>query len=183
MALCPVAWHLIVEGSIPMNYSTPPIVEECGKRQHDELLSIVGSFFEDLMRRGARNPSILMISPSPEYKLSIDIAGEWREIVARPDLEVALGVGGGIVNLVVETTTRKTVPSEWLAVYALGAYLKNMRPTIILLVTPGEIKGLPLSTQLLKTLDRLRSSPPTGGPQPWMCANCDLRPVCPEPYI
>ena len=181
MALCPMAWRLIVEGLIPVHYSTPPIVEECGKKQHDKLLEIVDEYFHPL-----RNRHVLARNPTPRFEYSININGEWRSITLRPDLYLLMKFRETkeiIVNIIVEVTTRSPhmIPVEWLTAYSLGAYLLNMQPTVTLLVTPFEVKALPLSTKLMKKLDRILNSPSNRKPASWLCSNCDLRPVCPNP--
>jgi hypothetical protein len=178
MALCPVAWKLVIEGLIPSQYSTPPIVEECGKKQHDKLLGIVSEYFDPL-----RNIHVLVRDPSPKFEYSVKIGDGHRLMVLKPDLYLLMKLGHTIVNVSVEATTRSpaAIPAEWLTAYALGAYLTNMQPSITLLVTPTEVKALPLSISLLRRLEKLLNAPPSREPADWLCSNCDLRPVCPEP--
>jgi len=183
MALCPTAWEIILEGLAPSTYSTPPIVSECGKKQHDELLELTRRFFEDMLLEGSMEPSVLRVDPAPELRYYVEAAGEWRELVLRPDLLVVLDTGRGPVNVAVEATTRweGVTPREWLTAYALGAYLRDLRPSSTLLVTPAGTRALPLSTSLVEELSKLLHRPPRRRPEPWLCSNCDLRPVCPFP--
>lgn len=177
--MCPVAWRLIVEGLVPIEYSTPPIVEECGKKQHDKLLEIVRDYFDPL-----RNTRVLAMDSSLKLEYGVKVGDEYRPVVLKPDLYLLMELGSTIINIVAEVTTRSTsaIPLEWLAAYTLGTYLLNLQPSITLLVTPEEVKALPLSTTpLLKRLEKLLNTPPNREPEAWMCSNCDLRPVCPEP--
>ena len=176
MKLCPRAWSIIVDGRIPLEYSTPPIVGECGKQQHDALLKIVKEWFK-------KQPRTLWCKKEPAIEYNVLVDREWRTLSLKPDLYILWKTRQGPVNIVVEVTTRhpRTVTEERLTAYALGFYAKNLRPTITLLVTLEETKILPLSTEKLHRLERLLNHPPRSKPDKWVCSNCDLRPVCDNP--
>ena len=175
MALCPEAWRIVIDGRIPLALSTPKIVEECGKKQHERLLATVIRYLEKLL--GTR------VVKDYKVEYSVKIFDEWRDLVLKPDAYKIWITSRGPVNLVVEVTTRsKTmIPREWLTSYNLGLYLQNLRPTFTLLVTPEEVGILPLSTKDVERLKNLLYCPPKVKPTPWLCSNCDLRPVCGNP--
>ena len=175
-SLCPIAWTLLNDGLLPLEPLPPPIVAECGRKAHDKLLKHVRNIFLNEQRT--------LANLDPKLTYNVKIGEDWHTIVAVPDLLVLYDLGGEPVNLVIEVTLRgkKYAPIEWLASYAVGAYLENMRPTFVLLVTPEETKILPLTTGLLqKLLNRLKYPPPTREPNLSLCTNCDLRQLCPSP--
>ena len=175
MALCPEAWRIVIDGRIPLALSTPKIVEECGKKQHESLLVAVIRNLEKL-------PGTQVVKHY-KIKYSVKINDEWRDLVVKPDAYKIWITSRGPVNLVVEATTRskKMIPREWLTSYNLGLYLQNLRPTFTLLVTPEEVGILPLSTRDVEKLKNLLYRPPKIKPTPWLCSNCDLRSVCGNP--
>lgn len=178
MSLCPEAWRIVIDGRVPFKTTPPKIIEECGKKKHNILLREV----ERTLRRIA-----LHYKPEEQAKVSFHarIGDEWREIIVKPDGYLLYNVDHiGPVNIVVEVTTRspQMTPVEWLAAYGIAYYLQNLRPTFILLARPDEIGILPHSTRLVNKLHQLLTRPPTSKPKPWICSNCDLRPVCTSPY-
>jgi len=181
MKLCPIAWQIIIDGRYPLQeYSTPIIVEECGKKQHDELLYEVGEWIK-------KSRETLIFKKEAETKTSFNILldEEWREVIVRPDGYVLAMVSNTLLNLVLEVTTRSVdyVPSEWLTAYMIPFYLSNLRPTFTLLVTPLQTRIYPLTWEGLKNFEKLFKSPPRVDVKPQTCYNCDLRPICPEPTI
>jgi len=183
MKLCPVAWQIVIDGRYPLQeYSTPEIVEKCGKKQHNELLHVV----EDWIKR---KKETLIYKHESETKTSfyVSLNDEWREIVIKPDGYALFNTHTphGPVNLLIEATTRSPnyIPDEWLTSYMIPYYLNNLRSTFVLLVTPFETQIYPLTIRGLKKFERLLRSPLKRDVNPQTCSNCDLRSICPEPII
>jgi len=181
MKLCSEAWRIIIDGRYPFQeYSTPTIVGEYCRKQHDELLHIVEDWFNS-------NHCTLAFKAGDKAKqaFTIYIAEEWREIIVKPDGYALFhpSSNAGPINLVIETTTRhpNLIPEEWLTAYAISYYIRNLRPTFVLVVSPKQIWIQPLNTESMEKLKYLLEHPPSTRPTSWLCSNCDLLPVCPEP--
>ena len=131
--------------------------------------------------------TLAVLDPRLELTVEAERGGEQvaYHIISRPDALLLYNMGGKLVNLVVEATLRSPhyTPLEWLAAEALAAYYSNLLPTIILLVRPEETIGIPLTTELQDRLLRLLHQGPRAKPTPQLCANCDLRSVCPNPLV
>ncbi|MGC8997612.1 MAG: hypothetical protein ACP5GN_07460 [Fervidicoccaceae archaeon] len=191
-ALCPRAWEIIISGRIPSSYTTPPIVSKEAS-VHDRMVKIIE---EEWLNE--KNSKVLYKErePSIEYSMTFDNIGRKVTIVAKPDFYVLWEAEisrsedrSNLVNLIIEVTMRSKshIPKEWLAAEMLGAYLGNLRPTFSVLIRPEEerieIKALPLSTHLEKSLESLFTRGPKREATPSLCYNCDLRAVCPEPLM
>lgn len=176
-ALCRHAWEIIFSGRIPGTTQTPPIVAE-SRGIHDYMLKVVRDWFDSW-------PGTLRISTGAvlEYIVKPSKDRDPVVFVLKPDLYVLLDTPVGPANLVVEVTTRYPgfIPVEWLTGYALGYYLKNLRPTFTILVTPKQIAALPLSTKHVEMLERLVRKGTARKPTKSLCYNCDLRQICPSP--
>ena len=183
-ALCQTAWEIVFTGRVPVEYSTPPIVEEV-RSVHDKMVEIVKEWF---MNQGN---ALYVGEDAIEYSVKLGEGGGYVTIVSRPDLYVLWDAHGRPINLVVEVTARGSayVPEEWLAAEMLGLYVRNLRPTFALLVRfeAAEARAwvgvLPLSTALLERLKRLMLSGTKRRPTMNLCYNCDLRAVCPSPLV
>jgi hypothetical protein len=180
-ALCGVAWGIIFSGRAPLTYTTPPVVEEY-RSIHDEMVRIVRELFDQM-----REAISIYQGKDAEIEYSVKPGRDniIYRFVLRPDLYVLWSSRYGLVNIVVEVTTRVPthIPSEWLTAYSLGYYIRNLRPTFTLLITPGEAKILPLSTKHVENLWKLINGGTRRKPTPSLCYNCDLRTVCPEPLV
>jgi len=179
MKLCPIAWQIVKDGRYPLQeYTTPEIIEECGKKQHNELLFEVVEWIE-------KSLDPLIFEKEPVKLFSVLLGEEWRKVVVRPDGYALIKVSNSLANLVIEVTTRslKYVPSEWLVAYMVPFYITNLQPTFTLLVTPLQTQIYPLSTHAMTGLEKLLKSPPEARVDPQTCYNCDLRSVCPQPVV
>lgn len=186
-SLCPYASYLVLSGRVPLETSTPPIVNEL-KVLHDKIVDIVWYALCNLMRRPT--PKIILAynftyekGRGFEYSLFLREEKLVYNIVVKPDIYVLLNIGNGrVANLLVEVTlrSRRTISKVWLASYMLGAYLQNLQPTAVMLVTPEEVKALLLSQQLLRELLILLKGKQHRRErvEKWLCNNCDLRPLC-----
>ena len=174
-SLCPTAWSIVNEGLVPMETSIPEIIETCGKEIHDQLQRTV--------KKSLLNDRQTVAELVEEIRYYVKIRGEWREIVVRPDSRFLYMLNDTLINLIVETTTRSPthIPIEWLASYAVGSYIENLRPTFILLATPHQTSILPLTSKLQEKLLKRLEHPPRRKPTPSLCMNCDLRQVCDNP--
>ena len=176
--LCPYAYYLIMSGRIPLETSTPYIVSEL-KELHDEIVKIT---WNSLSRS-----KIIFVRSSPKYEYSI-LAREEKviyNIIVEPDIHILIKVGKRkAVNLLLEITLRskRTITKTWLTSYMIGAYLYNLQPTAIILITPEEVKALVLCDKLLKEFislfKRRNKKNLERKVEKWLCSNCDLRTIC-----
>ena len=179
--LCPYAHHLIMSGRIPLETSTPYIVNEL-KELHDKIVDII---YESLCRR----PMVIFARTSRDLKLKYEYNIQLKEerviynVIVKPDIHVLLSIGDGKVgNLLLEITLRskRTITRAWLASYMIGAYLYNLQPVATILITPEEIRAIVLSDKLLKefmTIFKKRKLE-AKKVEKWLCSNCDLRLLC-----
>ena len=183
-ALCPTAWEIVFSCRVPVNYSTPPVVEET-RNVHDKIAKIVEELFD-----GNTNAQYVG-KDAVEYTIKLGDGESYITLVAKPDLYVLWNADGKLINLVVEVTTRSLahIPREWLAAEMLGFYIRSLRPTFTLLIQFETSKimirtgVLPLSVALFKELKRLILNGTKRKPTLSLCYNCDLRVVCPSPLV
>ena len=175
--MCDEAWRIVINGNIPINLSTPEVVEdECTKKLHNSLLDQAS----DILLNNINT----IYCGLYQIEFSIRTGDYWRNIAMKPDLYVLYKTKNvGLVNIVVEVTTRpkQLIPVEWITAYNLGAYLKNLRPTITMIITPNTTYIAPLTDKSVKRLINLINYPPNKNPKPFICSNCDLRTVCHNP--
>ncbi len=182
-ALCPVAWSIVFSGRIPLQQTTPPIVEEV-KELHDRIVDIVYS-------KVKRLSNILYIEREPriEYSIKSEQHRKIIEVILKPDIYILWKTRANPINLVVEVTTRQKthIPIEWLTAYLLGVYIHNMKPSFLILVTLGEasleVSSLALTTYLVKKLKKLIEYGADRELTMSLCYNCDLRTLCPSPLV
>lgn len=179
-ALCENAWEIVFSGRIPATTQPPPIVEEYKGTVHNKMVRIAAEWFAK-----SQNTIQMMREEPIEYS----VHPSWSEtpvvLVLKPDIFVLWNSPVGPVNLVVEVTTRRSshIPEEWLTACMLGLYIRNLRPTFTLLVTPEEAKILLLTTRGVENLGKLIEKGSRRKPTPSLCYNCDLRQICPSPLV
>ncbi len=160
---------------------TPPIVSEHGKSIHDKIVNIVR---EELSKK----KNIILYKDNKaliEYSIKQEGDNNPITLVLKPDIYVQLITNTGPVNLAIEVTTRyhTHTPEEWLTAYSLGLYIRNLRPSFTMLITPEQVSILPLSKERTRKLKKLIEKGPTRNPTPSLCYNCDLREICPSPLV
>ncbi len=166
---------------VPYAAMPPPIVEEHGKSVHDKMVRIVR---EELGKKDA-----IVIHGGERAVIEYSVKPEWSDkpvtLVLKPDLYVLLETSIGPVNVAIEVTTRyyTHIPVEWLTAYNLGLYIRNLRPTLTMLVTPEQLCFLPLTKEHVRKLKHLIDKGPNRKPTPSLCYNCDLRGTCPSPLV
>ena len=181
-ALCHEAWEIVFSGRAPYTPSVPPIVEEYGKTVHGKLVSITAEWFK-------KSTHTLHILPGKATPIEYSVRPSWSNepiiLTLKPDLYVLWNTSRGPINLAIEVTTRipTHIPEEWLTAYALGLYIRNLRPSFTVLATPEQVSILPLSTRNIDELKKLIDGKSRKKPTPSLCYNCDLRQVCPNPLV
>ena len=165
---------------IPATTHPPPIVEEYKETQHDKIKKIVAEWFRE------RHRTIHMATENTiEYLVYPSWSDKPLTLVLKPDITILWASPRGPVNIIVEATTRghSHIPIEWLTAYMIGVYIRNLRPTFTLLVTPEAANILPLSSKHLDKLKKLIDKGSMRDPTPSLCYNCDLRQICPNPLV
>ena len=179
-ALCQNAWEIIFSGRIPATTQVPPIVGEYKEKIHDKIVRIVEEWF-------TKSQHALQVKIEKPIEYSVHPSWSKTPIILalKPDITILSSSPLGPINLAVEVTTRQAthIPVEWLTAYMLGLYIRNLRPTFALVVTPEQVSILPLSTRNVNRLKALIDNGSKRKPTPSLCYNCDLRHICSNPLV